>query len=478
MSEPLSLTYAVRPPDLALAGLEPDAGAVSGRPLTIRFGVTNVGVGPAVSDNGYWHDRLTLSSNTTPAGVIASWTWVHYGSVYPGAGYRQTNSVTLPVLPTGTYYLIAQADTFDRVPEEVETNNFSESVALAVTAPDLVASSLTPDTTVVSEQSLTIRFRVRNVGNGPAISDNGYWHDRVVLSSNATPAGIIASWNCVRYGSVDPGADYWRTNTVTLPELAKGTYYLLVQADFYNVVSEEVETNNTSAPVALNLELPDLAVSSIVAPAVAVAAEPIPLVVTITNGGNAAAAGPWSAAVNVAANTNGDGKSVIGTFNFTNTIAVASSVMVTQTVILPGTAAGTRYLGVFVDQRDEVFESDESNNTAYATNPTVVAAPDLVVAQVSAPGTAEFGQTLSVEFAVTNIGSAPAGAAWKDQLYLGAASNSLSGATPLATVNGTSPLEGGNGYARTLAVMPPISADRPSGLFYIIVVAVSGNAQV
>src|ERR1035441_2600801 len=104
------------------------------------------------------------------------------------------------------------------------------------------------------------------------------------------------------------------------------------------------------------------------------------------------------------------------------------------------------YFGLFVDRGSNIAESNETNNTLFATNAMLIKAPDLVLAQLSAPASAQFVQTFAIHFAVTNAGGSDAIGGWNDQLYFGPYANSLAGATLLATLAGTSLLTSGSAY--------------------------------
>ncbi|MFZ0826140.1 MAG: CARDB domain-containing protein, partial [Verrucomicrobiia bacterium] len=141
-----------------------------------------------------------------------------------------------PWLPGYSYYLTL-------------TNTSGTAGTFNLTAPDLVAASLASDATAASASSMKVWFSVTNAGNGTAISPYGYWMDQVTLSANGTLAGAIASWSWNFDGPLAPGASYTLTNTITLPSLPAGTYYLLLQTDAGNYVPENDKANNTSAAV-------------------------------------------------------------------------------------------------------------------------------------------------------------------------------------------------------------------------------------
>jgi hypothetical protein len=384
-------------------------------------------------------------------------------------------------VPAGTYYLFVVVDdpAYGNVVYEVtKTNNTSGALALAAVTPDLAPVTVGAPVSGVSGTSIQVSCLVTNRGSGRAA---GYWYDGIYFSTNAVPnptnttllAAVFLNHN------LSAGSSYGWTNPVSLPQVPAGTYYLFVVVDdpaYGNVVYEVTKTNNTSGGKVLQIGAPDLAVNGITTPASAVVAQPVQLVLAITNQGNAMAAGPWFNQILLANNTNGIGAHSLGMFTFTSALLAGGSTTITQTAILPQSITGTQYFGVILDSASSVPEINRSNNTKFATNPIVIGAPDLVLARLSAPATSQFGQAFNVQFAVTNNGGVQAAGAWNDQVYLASDTNSLAGATVLATAAGYSPLAPGNGYSRTQAVTLPLTAGVAPGKYYIAAVADSGNA--
>jgi hypothetical protein len=106
----------VRPPDLApLALLVPPV--ITGPPnpvLTLAWGVTNQGTGPALD----WSDHVYLSSNSVwEAGDIEIARSVEAGPVEPGQTYWRTNTVRVPAVESGTYSLILRVDASQSIRE-------------------------------------------------------------------------------------------------------------------------------------------------------------------------------------------------------------------------------------------------------------------------------------------------------------------------------------------------------------------------
>jgi hypothetical protein len=258
-----SLTW----PDLFPSDLGGDSTAVPGQPFNIWFSVTNGGTGPASSPYGYWYDQVTLSTNTTLAGAVASWNLYYSGGLAAGQSYTVTNSLTAPNLAAGQYYLIVQADAGNYVAENNKANNPSAAAAIAFVAPDLVAESASSAPVISFGGSVSIVYSVENAGNETAVSPAGFWQDQVALSTNGTAAGALETWTWPFYGTLSPGSTYTVTNTVQLPVLVPGVYDLILTAD----VSNQVEGNSGAgnqlavAPGLLYLAAPPVAPSPVFA---------------------------------------------------------------------------------------------------------------------------------------------------------------------------------------------------------------------
>ncbi|MBK9137279.1 MAG: Ig-like domain-containing protein [Verrucomicrobia bacterium] len=257
----------------------------------------------------------------------------------------------------------------------------------------------------------------------------------------------------------------------------------LPQGDFTITIGPEITDlagNPMAAPFQANLTifLPDLTVSSLTAPASALAGQPLNLGWTVTNLGPGHVIAAWKSRVQLATNAAGEGAVTLASFTATNLLAAGTALSQTGLVILPATAAGNRWLVVTADADNEVLENTETNNAVVAAVPVTLLTPDLALAGLSAPASAQFGQTIAVTWAVTNVGTASAAAAWSDRVYLSAVSNSIAGATPLVTVAAeASPLPAGGGYARSANVTLPLTADSLPGTFWLVAVADYQDAQ-
>ncbi|MCX6904953.1 MAG: hypothetical protein NTW03_16035, partial [Verrucomicrobia bacterium] len=396
---------AIAAPDLWVAQVSSSAIAIIGQTAQIAFTITNSGNAAAV---GPWWNQFLVASDVNGSGAQLLGSASFTNSIAPGSSATLTQTVTLP-------------------------NNISDAaLPVAISAPDLTVAQVSPPASALMGQVIQLVFTLTNGGDATAKAP---WQNQVYLANDTSGHGAQALGSALVTNALAAGGSASVTQAVTLPANRSGSLYLGVYADSGNNVPESNEANNlTYASMAIQINAPDLVPTQISGPASAIVGQVVPVVFTITNSGTTPAAGPWLNQILLAADLNGGGAQSLGTAAITNTLASGDSVTVTQMVTLPSATLGPRYFGVMADSADNVPESNENNNTAYGPASILISGPDLAMVQVGVPGNAVFGQGFTVTFAVTNIGTAPAGASWNDQLYLSASADSLAGAIPLATI--------------------------------------------
>jgi len=280
----------------------------------------------------------------------------------------------------GDRYVVVRTDSGDQLFEgDGETNNVKvRTNKLHIQAADLAVESVTVAPSMAQfGTNVQVTWLVRNVGDGAATAN---WSDRLYLSTSSN--SLVGAMPLL---TVNPattslplaaGASYSRTQEVIValnPLVPPGNYFIVVIADSDRAQPESSETNNAaSRPIELVLPpLPDLAVSSLLAPTNGQAGQQVVLMWTVTNQGPAAVTNVWSEAVSVSNVLSG--LQTLDVFTFTNGLASQGSVTRTQTVTVPVTGpAGDVWFIVETDSRHEVFEADELNNMTAATNSTAV----------------------------------------------------------------------------------------------------------
>ncbi len=394
----------------------------SGGTVTIEYERSNLG-GTAT---GSFADGYYLSTNTTITTLDTELLAENRSPMQPGDSVGPySRTLTIPSGTTaGTYYLGYFTDHLDDVTEDVESNNklyFEITVIDPVTGPDLVATALSPttSTTVVSGEDITVSYARENQGDtASGTFDHGFY-----LSTNdyiSTSDTLLYSYDGMP--SMDAGDSAGPFNrTLTIPSgTTAGTYYIGYFVDDGYDVSESNEGNNKltfqitviDPPVG-----PDLVATQLTpqTPITITAGEDIIVEYARANQGDTSS-GSFTHGFYLSTNdtiTTYADTQLYSNSGMPSMSAGATAGPYDRTLTIPsGTAAGSYYIGYFVDSHAEVSESVEDNNTL-AFEITVVApssGPDLVGWEMHATTstTVSPGGTITVDYTRLNLGDTTA----------------------------------------------------------------------
>lgn len=466
-----------------------------GAAITFSYFLTNNG--PGAIGGSTLYDRAYVS---TFPGLDETSTPVRQINLQPNLAAGEylgvTNSATLPLLPSGDYYLVIKSDDFGyegwgNFTEGNESNNIV-AVPFRFESPDLAPAELLAPAIIAAREPLTLSWVVANLGDGMATnpaSAGTQWYDRLYLS----PAPVINS-SSIRLGSYD--ADYYRnhlyysgrdfawpqavpggavaTNSavIDVPNVPPGDYYLVLQVDFNNNVRERNETNNllwkavTVAPV-------ELAVQEFVAPSSANSRATFPVSWRVANQGSGTLYPEWLDEVYLSTNSTLTASAIsLGRFWQTNSLAAGTNYVMTSQLTLPEVNAGNYYVLFMTDAwRTNVLEANENDN--FAAVPIAIASADLAAQSLLAPAILSSQQPVSPIFSVANAGAVTAFPGWSDRLYL--STNGLSGPGNIAFRTGldpdifwTLPVPPSTSYTQLVnTVVPAVSA----GDYYLLLEA-------
>lgn len=235
-------------PDFDITAFNVPSQGTAGQPVTITWSVANIGDstahGTSVLDRAYLSTDQTISTNDVVLGSLSA------DLIAPSGSYSRTLNATLPLSAGGNYYVLIKTDALDAEYESgTEGNNTVSSVMLVIQSQpgDLVVTDVVPPATAVVGQTISITYRVQNNGANPVV---GGMRDVVFLSlDDIWDVSDVPVIQYQRSVSLAPGTGAWSTVNATLPGVAAGTYYAIVQTDALNNFSESVETNNRGASV-------------------------------------------------------------------------------------------------------------------------------------------------------------------------------------------------------------------------------------
>jgi subtilase family serine protease len=379
-------------------------------------------------------------------------------SLAAGASSAGSTTVTIPAgTCSGSYYIIARADTDNAVLEITETNNTSSKVINI--GPDLIVSALTGPSTAGAGQTISVSDTTRNNGGCTAgeATTKLYWSANSTYDVGDTELGS-RSVPSLAAGIASAGI----MSVSTPADASTGTYYIIARADAGSIVPETIETNNTKS---WTIKIgPDLIVSALTAPSTAGEGQTISVTDTTKNNG-AGAAGASITKLYWSANSAYDaGDTELGSRSVPSLAAGASSAGSTTVTIPSGTTSGTYYIIARTDADSIVPETSETNNTLYRSIIIGIAGPDLIVSALTAPSTAGEGQAISVTDTTKNNGAGTAGAS-TTKLYWSVNSAYDAGDTELGSRSVPSLAAGASSAGSTTVTIP---SGTTSGTYYII----------
>jgi subtilase family serine protease len=352
----------------------------------------------------------TWDQSDTPLG---SFWWD--ATVDEGTSYQQTQSVSLPEVAPGTYYLLLRVDEQGYIAESNEANN-RRAFEFTIAAPDLVPTALTSPNSARRIEQIEVSWTVVNTGAAQADAEtSGGWYDHIYFSTDAildNSDSELGSWWWST--AVTTSGDYQQSQLVTLPEVDGGDYYLILQVNRDNYLYEGNTANNRIG-VPIRIVAPDLTPTSLTGPATARVNEEIELTWEVKNQGEAeidpAWTGSWANSIYLSTNeVLDDADHELGRWWWNAQVPTGATYSMVQRTSIPATPPGSYFLLIQIDRDNNVRESDET-----------ITAPDLTPTALSAPDAGVADHYVEVAWSVLNQGTSPAGSPWSnwyDTLYL------------------------------------------------------------
>ncbi|MBU1707161.1 hypothetical protein KKB28_04525, partial [bacterium] len=387
------------PVDIAVTEVvAPDSG-FSGQSLNLQWTVFNIGSVPTLASS--WQDAVYLSLDSVlNADIDALLTTVtHLTALTPGQSYTRERVVTIPNGISDSYYIIVKTDVNNQIGDINLENNTgaSESIIIQLTPPsDLQIADFFAPSQGTAGQPLMINWMVFNAGIGETYVET--WYDAIWLSANTAIDGSDTRLGTlVHNGSLQPDSTYSDSLLVEIPNYVSGNYYLILRTDNRDDLYEhEGEDNNTnSRPISVYLPAPaDLIVTQITLPDSATPGDEVLVSWTIENVGANPAVGWMRDAVYFSPDTLWDINDALLGFDSRNiNIAPGGSMRMSCWIDLsktyragedgeiieemPGVPLGSYHAIIRTDIRNNIPETDNSNNTSASLDTIEIDLPEL-----------------------------------------------------------------------------------------------------
>jgi hypothetical protein len=403
-------------PDLQVTNLVVTGNLTSGGNLLISWTDTNSGSGATFTS---WYDQVMVTNSTTGQTLLNS--SVLYdpslnGNLAAGGLQNRQISFRLPdgTAGSGNLQVIVTVNVFGNQ-YEVNANNNTEAIGLSsvlAAYPDLQITGLAvTNSQILSGNSVGIVWSDANNGNG-SVSNSFY--DQVVVVNQTTAQTLLNTTltDTAATTPIGPSQSVGRQLSFVLPDgtAGAGTLQITITADIYDNVFEyntngTAKSNNTNSTTVVSTlaPYPDLAVTNVVVPATANAGQSISVAWTETNQGLAPATNTWYDQVFLTGTNLIGGGQLLGSFAFTNGLAVAQSTNITQTVTLPRFVQGNQWLVVKANALTSFYELNTSNNASISTQ-AVAVTPTLLL-NLSQAKVSESAGTNSMSATLTRNGN-------------------------------------------------------------------------
>lgn len=251
----------------------------------------------------------------------------------------------------------------------------------AQTAPDLIISSASSTVnTVAPNGKVSLSNSVKNQGSAAAGSFVVAFHLSGDTSYGGTDDVVISATRTVT--SLSAGATNTNSTNLTVPSSTPtGTYYICVQADSADVITEGNETNNTRCTTnTIQVALADLVMTNVSPSTSSIGAGgSLPVTNTVMNQ-SSALTGSFKIAFRLSTNlVYGDSNDITITSSRTPSSLAGgtSNTEVTNLLIPASTAAAGYYICSKADSSNSVPESNETNNTRCSSTTIAVTRPSI-----------------------------------------------------------------------------------------------------
>lgn len=275
----------------------------------------------------------------------------------------------------GNYYLIIKVDLANNA-EEMTTDDNTASVAFTAKQsplPDLMVSDLSFDETWRGGQKVTIRARVKNIGDNETHIDK--WTDVFYLYDSYTldVGKAIKLGSKTHVGKLAKEGEYEIAASLNIPNDIKGYYVLFAMVDGTNAIVEKTRNNNqtnTTVYVEDKNDTPaDLMVKDISVPARITAGEPVTISYTLTNMGEFSAKGTLRDILYMSKDNLWDkDDTMVGVVTDEISLEPGNETVRTVTGRITNIPEGHYYLIVRTNSTHTIAETDYDNNMIVQSN--------------------------------------------------------------------------------------------------------------
>ncbi len=474
------------PPDLQVTSVYATFGSIvtSEQEVEINWTVINNGTGQTLSD--YWVDRIFIADtnvfNASSALPISN--HQHNGILDVEESYTASKTITIPQGYDGSYYVFVQTDRYDYVYEHYtsnENNNISPPYELDVTIlppSDLEIEIISHPIVANNKEEVLVTYKVTN---SKEPFSNRSITDRIYLSSvpDATIYNSQYLGQVTAQRSLGFEESYTASKTVTIPNNLTGEYYFYIITDATNNLFEwNYEFNNDStSSISLTIQHSDLDIAEFNSPTLIASGETAIVYWSVLNSGLGSVENiNRQDRIYLSGSQGLQGAQYLGSVNYNTSHLTGDTINKSLEIVIPIGIEGSKYLIVFTDYNNSVFEngSDLNNIQINSVNISPYIAPDLeAISLEGVPDALIAGDVINITYEVSNSSEITlSGENWRDRIFLSATDQWQQGDPRIIIENfNISELLGPDEtYQRELEFeLPMLGNDAPFGVCFLYV---------
>ena len=361
----------ILPADRAILSINVPDSVYAGETLSFNWQVQNIGRAQTALTK--WLESYKIYRTSNKSGFNTK-PFEKRGPYKPGSGYSSGVSYRIPHGVSGIFEVEAYTGPDKNDPDKDNNRIISDTVNIILRdGPDLIVQDITIPDTAIAGQPVPLSWTVSNLGLGNTIS--GGWNDGIYLSSNPYLDIYIDKKIGVsnRLGNLNAGGSYTQNEVVDLPIWANGYYYIIIKTDYLSIMTnygreyEHLAEHNNTKVIYMKIVQPppsDLVVDSIWIPDSAITGDTISIDWRLTNHGPNKSQGKMTDMVYFSRDMEWDINDVfVGEVPLDTTINLGETINVNLTTELKGTSVGDYYVIVKTDNRNNIYEVNDNNNS-------------------------------------------------------------------------------------------------------------------
>ena len=377
----------------------------------------------------------------------------------------------VPNMYGGRKYLHVFADRENTLGEKNVNDNYARTeVAINGNLPDLEVTAYSLKDTLYTSQDSPLNFTVSNTGEWNASKSTTL----IYLSSDSKYDYSDQRLTSIQTDALTKGASLEQKVNVSIADKQVGNWYLLIQLDANNQLSELNKSNNLKAiPITVvQSPLPDLTIKAVSTDSVLTSGQAMKIKSVVANiGKNATRSDKWSDTYYLSSSTvlNRNSAIQLGSKTHVGTLAVGNEYTSEASFTIPSNVQGNYVLFAVTDAADAIVEEDENNNIKgipVFINGSADTPADLRIASVSAPGNIKAGEDVTITYKIENVGEYAAAANLHDVIYLSKDNKWDLNDVMVGVVSGNITIDPGNVVTRNATGR---ITNMPEGDYYVIV---------